>query len=79
VEFALQQQLSTDYIDIIMLNCVPQDLPTKESGQAMGNIVGEGKARHIGLSEASAKVICRAHTIHPVYCIKQEWRLVCHP
>lgn len=34
-----------------------------------------GKARHIGLSEASARTIRRAHAVHPIYCIEQEWSL----
>ena len=34
-----------------------------------------GKARHIGLSEASASTIRRAHAVVPIYCIEQEWSL----
>ena len=34
-----------------------------------------GKARYIGLSEASARTIRRAQAVHPVYCIEQEWSL----
>lgn len=34
-----------------------------------------GKARHIGLSEASARTIRRAHAVHPIHCIEQEWSL----
>lgn len=34
-----------------------------------------GKARHIGLSEASARTIRRAHAVYPLYCIEQEWSL----
>jgi aryl-alcohol dehydrogenase-like predicted oxidoreductase len=75
VEFALQQ-LGTDYIDIIVLCRVPSDVPIEESVGAMQAMVKEGKARHIGLSEASPKVIRRAHAVHPIYCIEQEWRFV---
>lgn len=34
-----------------------------------------GKARHIGLSEASAATIRKAHAVHPLHCIEQEWSL----
>ena len=34
-----------------------------------------GKAKYIGLSEASAATIRKAHAIHPVHCIEQEWSL----
>jgi aryl-alcohol dehydrogenase-like predicted oxidoreductase len=34
-----------------------------------------GKAKHIGLSEASAATIRKAHAVHPVHCIEQEWSL----
>lgn len=41
----------------------------------MKAIVDSGKARHIGLSEASANTIRRAHAVTPIYCIEQEWSL----
>jgi aryl-alcohol dehydrogenase-like predicted oxidoreductase len=34
-----------------------------------------GKAKYIGLSEASAATIRKAHAVHPVHCIEQEWSL----
>jgi aryl-alcohol dehydrogenase-like predicted oxidoreductase len=74
VHYALEQ-LGTDYIDIIVLCRVPSNIPIEESVQAMKELVEEGKARHIGLSEASAATIRRAHTVHPLYCIEQEWSL----
>lgn len=39
------------------------------------NFFRAGKARHIGLSEASARTIRRAHAVHPIHCIEQEWSL----
>lgn len=74
VDYALEE-LGTDYIDIIVLCRVPKDIPIEESVAAMKNIVNSGKARHIGLSEASAAVIRRAFSVHPIYCIEQEWSL----
>jgi aryl-alcohol dehydrogenase-like predicted oxidoreductase len=74
VEFALKE-LQTDYIDIIVLCRVPNDVPIEESVQAMAEIVKEGKARHIGLSEASAQTIRKAHAVYPIYAIEQEWSM----
>jgi aryl-alcohol dehydrogenase-like predicted oxidoreductase len=74
VDYALEQ-LGTDYIDVIVLCRVPGDVPIEESVQGMKEIVQSGKARHIGLSEASAATIKRAAKVHPIYCIEQEWSL----
>lgn len=74
VNYALEE-LGTDYIDIIVLCRVPSNNPIEESVAAMKQLVEEGKARHIGLSEASANTIRRAHAVYPIYCIEQEWSL----
>lgn len=74
VDYALEQ-LGTDYIDIIVLCRVPTTNPIEESVEAMKQLVLEGKARHIALSEASAATIRRAAAVHPIYCIEQEWSL----
>jgi aryl-alcohol dehydrogenase-like predicted oxidoreductase len=74
VDFALEQ-LGTDYIDIIVLCRVPKDVPIEESVAGMGQLVAEGKARAIGLSEAAPSIIRRAAAVHPIYCIEQEWSL----
>jgi aryl-alcohol dehydrogenase-like predicted oxidoreductase len=74
VDFALKQ-LDTDYIDIIVLCRVNPAFPIEESVAAMKEIVDTGKARYIGLSEASAANIKRACAVAPIYCIEQEWSL----
>ena len=74
VDFALKE-LGTDYIDIIVLCRVPTDVPIEESVKAMAELVNEGKARHIALSEASAQTIRKAHAVHPIYAIEQEWSM----
>jgi len=58
VNYALEQ-LGTDYIDIIVLTRVDPKVPIEESAAALKRIVDEGKARFIGLSEASAATIRR--------------------
>lgn len=74
VDYALEQ-LGTDYLDIIVLCRVPPNNPIEESVEAMKQLVLEGKAKYIGLSEASASTIRRAHAVHPIACIEQEWSL----
>jgi aryl-alcohol dehydrogenase-like predicted oxidoreductase len=74
VNFALEQ-LGVDYIDIVVLCRVSATVPIEESVAALQSIVDEGKARFIGLSEASAGIIRRAQSITPIYCIEQEWSL----
>ena len=74
VDYALEQ-LGTDYLDIIVLCRIPNDVPIETSIAAMAELVAEGKARHIGISEAAASTIRRAHAVHPLYCIEQEWSL----
>eukprot|EP01041_Mallomonas_annulata_P008548 gene8548-17628_t len=74
VDYALSE-LGTDYLDIIVLCRVPLDVPIEEAVLAMKAIVDQGKARRIGLSEASAATIRRAAAVAPIYCIEQEWSL----
>ncbi len=69
VEYALKT-LGVDYIDIIVLCRAPRDVSIESAVEGMALMVKEGKAKYIGLSEASADYIRRAHAIHPVYCIE---------
>lgn len=74
VDWALEQ-LGTDYIDIIVLCRVNPEFPIEASVAAMKDIVDSGKARYIGLSEASAANIKRASAVAPIYCVEQEYSL----
>jgi len=69
VEYALKT-LGVDQIDIIVLCRVPQDVPIEESVANCKKLVDEGKAKYIGLSEASASTIRRAAAVAPIYCIE---------
>ena len=69
VDFALKT-LGVDCIDIIVLCRVPQDVPIEESVANCKKLVDEGKAKYIGLSEASASIIRRATAVAPIYCIE---------
>jgi aryl-alcohol dehydrogenase-like predicted oxidoreductase len=74
VDFALST-LGVDFIDVIILCRVSPEIPIEESIAGMKMMVDEGKAKYIGVSEASAATIRRAHAIHPLFCIEQEWSL----
>lgn len=74
VEYALRTA-GLDYIDIVVLCRIPFDIPLEESMRGLQAVVREGKARAIGLSEASASTIRKAHAICPIQYIEQEWSM----
>ena len=69
------RHLETDVIDLYYLHRVDPDVPIEESVGAMSELVTEGKVRHIGLSEASAATIRRAHAVHPLAAVQSEMSL----
>lgn len=69
------KHLGTDHIDLYYLHRVDPDVPIEESVGAMAELVAEGKVRHIGLSEASASTIRRAHAVHPLAAVQSEFSL----
>eukprot|EP00669_Euglena_mutabilis_P006843 TRINITY_DN2318_c0_g1_i1.p1 TRINITY_DN2318_c0_g1~~TRINITY_DN2318_c0_g1_i1.p1 ORF type:complete len:307 (-),score=96.45 TRINITY_DN2318_c0_g1_i1:85-984(-) len=75
VEYALDT-LGTDYLDIVIVNCVSASGPIEDSVRAVQKLVDAGKVRYIGLSEATPADIRRAATAVPIACIEQEWSLV---
>lgn len=72
---AALKRLGTDYIDLYYLHRVDENVPIEETVATMAELAKEGAVRHIGLSEASPDVIRRAHKIHPITCVQQEWSL----
>lgn len=69
------RHLGTDVIDLYYLHRVDPDVPIEESVGAMSELVAEGKVRHLGLSEASAATIRRAHAVHPLAAVQSELSL----
>ncbi|MEE2526402.1 aldo/keto reductase [Hyphobacterium sp. HN65] len=67
--------LQTDVIDLYYLHRVDPKVPIEETVGAMGQLVGEGKVRAIGLSEASAETIKRAHATHPISAVQSEYSI----
>ena len=69
------KRLKTDYIDLYYQHRVDPKTPIEETVGAMADLVKEGKVRYIGLSEADAETIARAHKIHPISALQTEYSL----
>jgi aryl-alcohol dehydrogenase-like predicted oxidoreductase len=69
------QRLGTDHIDLYYQHRVDPEVPIEETVGAMAELVAEGKVRFIGLSEASAETIRRAHAVHPLTAVQSEYSL----
>lgn len=69
------RRLGVDHIDLYYQHRVDPDVPIEETVGAMAELVTAGKVRHLGLSEASADTIRRAHAVHPVAALQSEWSL----
>jgi aryl-alcohol dehydrogenase-like predicted oxidoreductase len=69
------RRLGTDHIDLYYQHRVDPRTPIEETVGAMGELVNEGKVRFIGLSEASAETIRRAHPVHPITAVQSEYSL----
>jgi len=69
------QRLGTDHIDLYYQHPVDLDTPIEETVGAMAEAVAAGKVRHLGLSEASAQTIRRAHAVHPIAALQSEYSL----
>ncbi len=69
------KRLGIEQIDLYYLHRVDPAVPIEETVGAMAELVAEGKIKYIGLSEASASSIRRAHKIHPVTALQTEYSI----
>ena len=69
------RRLDVDIIDLYYQHRVDPDTPIEETVGAMAQLVREGKVRFLGLSEASAENIRRAHAVHPITALQSEYSL----
>ncbi|PKW27730.1 aldo/keto reductase [Phycicoccus duodecadis] len=69
------QRLGVDHIDLYYQHRVDKAVPIEETVGAMKGLVEAGKVRHLGLSEASAETIRRAHAVHPITALQTEYSL----
>ncbi|HEU0012262.1 MAG TPA: aldo/keto reductase [Longimicrobium sp.] len=69
------QRLGVDEIDLYYQHRVDTRVPIEDTVGAMSDLVGAGKVRHLGLSEAAPETIRRAHAVHPITALQTEWSL----
>jgi aryl-alcohol dehydrogenase-like predicted oxidoreductase len=69
------KRLNTDYIDLFYQHRVDPGIPIEEVAGTMGELVEQGKVRYIGLSEARAENIRKAHRTFPLTCVQSEYSL----
>jgi aryl-alcohol dehydrogenase-like predicted oxidoreductase len=65
-------RLQTDHVELYQLHRVDEKVPLEETWSAMAEVVAAGKARAIGMSEATVEQLERAHAIHPVASVQSE-------
>jgi aryl-alcohol dehydrogenase-like predicted oxidoreductase len=68
-------RLQTDRIDLLYQHRVDPNVPIEDTVGAMAELVREGKVRYLGLSEASATTLRRAHAVHPISALQSEYSL----
>ncbi|MGH8501537.1 MAG: aldo/keto reductase [Gammaproteobacteria bacterium] len=69
------KRLGVDTIDLYYQHRVDPDTPIEDTVAAMAELVSAGKIRYIGLSEASADTLRRAHAVHPITALQTEYSL----
>jgi aryl-alcohol dehydrogenase-like predicted oxidoreductase len=74
VEGALKR-LQTDVIDLLYQHRVDPEVPIEDVAGAVNDLIGKGKVKHFGLSEAGVRTIRRAHAVQPVTALQSEYSL----
>ena len=69
------KRLGVDVIDLYYQHRVDPNTPIEDTVGAMAELVKQGKVRYLGLSEAAAKTIERAHKVHPITALQTEYSL----
>ena len=69
------QRLGVDHIDLYYQHRVDRSTPVEETWGALSELVAAGKVRHLGISEASAQTIRKAHAVHPITALQTELSL----
>jgi aryl-alcohol dehydrogenase-like predicted oxidoreductase len=69
------RRLQVDCIDLYYQHRVDPETPIEETIGAMAELVRQGKVRYLGMSEAGAEIIRRAHAVHPITALQSEYSL----
>ncbi len=70
------KRLNIDTIDLYYAHRIDPDVPVEDMVGAMADLVKQGKVRYLGLSEASAASIRKAHAVHPISALQSEYSLL---
>lgn len=70
------KRLRVDHIDLYYAHRIDPKVPIEDTVGAMAGLVKEGKVRYLGLSEASATSIKKAHAVHPISALQSEYSLL---
>jgi aryl-alcohol dehydrogenase-like predicted oxidoreductase len=69
------KRLRVDAIDLLYQHRVDPDVPIEDVAGAVKDLIGQGKVKHFGLSEAGVQTIRRAHAVQPVTAVQSEYSL----
>ena len=69
------KRLKTDFIDLFYQHRVDPEVPIEDVAGAVKDLIQQGKVKHFGLSESSARTIRRAHAVQPVAALQSEYSL----
>ncbi|MFV0389097.1 MAG: aldo/keto reductase [Pyrinomonadaceae bacterium] len=69
------KRLQTDYIDVFYQHRVDPNVPIEDVAGAVKDLIGAGKVRHFGMSEAGADAIRKAHSVQPITALQSEYSL----
>jgi aryl-alcohol dehydrogenase-like predicted oxidoreductase len=69
------ERLGVDHIDLYYQHRVDRSVPVEDTWGAMAELVEAGKVRYLGISEAAAATVRRAHAVHPISAGQYEWSL----
>ncbi|MCV7421758.1 aldo/keto reductase [Mycobacterium yunnanensis] len=69
------RRLGIDHVDLYYLHRVDPAVPIEDTVGALAELVDEGKVRYLGLSEPGPQTLRRAHAVHPISAIQNEWSL----
>ena len=72
---AALKRLKTDRIDLLYQHRVDPEVPIEDVAGAVKDLIGEGKVKHFGLSEAGVQTLRRAHAVQPVSALQSEYSL----
>jgi aryl-alcohol dehydrogenase-like predicted oxidoreductase len=70
------KRLGIDTIDLYYAHRIDPNVPVEDMVGAMADLVAAGKVRYLGLSEASAQTIRKAHAVHPITALQSEYSLL---